>query len=64
MRTRLLTKVSLGSLLCLLTAILGCCINIGGCYKAKYERTDKIQAPLAPGSTLLAETSFGSIKIR
>jgi len=63
MRTGLLTKVPLGCLLCLLTAILGCCINRGGCYEARYERTDKLQAPLIPGSTLIAETSFGSIKV-
>jgi len=63
MKKNCFTKVSLGSLLCLLILLAGCCINIGSCSRAKYERTDKLHAPLEPGSTLVAETSFGSITV-
>lgn len=56
-------KASLGSLLCLLMLLAGCCINIGGWGCAKFERTDELSAPLSAGSTLAAETSFGSITV-
>lgn len=58
-----LTKISLGSLLCLLTLCSGCVIQIGGCGRAKYERTETLQSPLAPGSTVVVESSFGSITV-
>ena len=57
------TKVLLRCLLCLLTGLAGCCINIGGCSQAKYERTDTLVADLEPGSTVIAETSFGSVTV-
>ncbi len=58
------TKISLGCLLCLLILLPGClCINIGGWGRAKFERTDELSAPLSAGSTLVAETSFGSITV-
>lgn len=64
MRTRLLTKVSLGCLLCLLTAMTDGCINIGSwALRAKYERTVHLSAPLQPGSTFTAQTHNGSITI-
>ena len=40
-----------------------CDIEIGNWSKAKYQRTENLSAPLIPGSTLVAETSFGSITI-
>ncbi len=49
--------------LCLLIIISGCDIQIGDWGQAKYERTVQRQAPLAAGSTLVAETSLGSVTI-
>jgi len=49
--------------LCLLVIITGCDIQIGGWGQAKYETTLQRQAPLAAGSTLVAETSLGSVTI-
>jgi len=61
MRTGLLTKVLLG---CLLITVTGCYVNIAGwAMRSKYERTVQLSAPLQPNSTLMAETSFGSIKV-
>ena len=57
------TKISLACLLCLLTTMVGCCIDISGWPRAKYERTDKLNAPLALGSTLAVETDVGSINV-
>lgn len=62
MKNSYFIKVSLGCLLCLLMLLAGCCINIGSC-RAKYERTDRLRAALEPGSTVIAETSFGSITV-
>jgi hypothetical protein len=50
-------------LLCSLVVITGCCINIGCWPQAKYERTDRLSAALAPGSTVAVRTSFGSISV-
>ena len=64
MRTGLLTKVSLGCLLCLLTAMTDGCINIGSwALRAKYERTVQLSSPLQPGSTFEAQTHNGSITV-
>ncbi|MFB0524998.1 MAG: DUF4097 domain-containing protein [Phycisphaerae bacterium] len=64
MRTRLLTKVSLGCLLCLLTAVTDGCVNIGSwALRAKHERTVQLSSPLQPGSTFAAQTHNGSITI-
>ncbi len=49
-------------LLCLLPAG-GCDIQIGDWSRAKYERTVQQREPLASGSTVVAETSLGSIKV-
>ncbi len=57
------TIIALGSCLCLFAIVTGCDIQIGNWGQAKYERTVQRQAPLAAGSTLVAETSFGSITI-
>ena len=58
------TKISMVCLLCLLTTVTGCCINIDNFWpRAEYERTDELNAPLGPGSTLALENSVGSINI-
>jgi len=53
----------LGLCLCSLLTVIGCDIQIGDWGKAKYERTVQQQVPLAPGSTVIAQTSFGSVTI-
>lgn len=65
MKNGLLTKVSLGCLLCLLMLLAGGCINIGCCGwpQVKYERTVQLSAPLPPGSVFAAKTHNGSITI-
>jgi len=55
--------LALGFCLCSLLIASGCEIPIGGWPKAKYERTVQQQVPLAPGSTVIAETSFGSVTV-
>jgi hypothetical protein len=62
MKKRHFTKISLICLLFLLTTMIGC-INIGSWPRVKYERTDRLDAHLAPGSTLIAETDVGSITV-
>jgi len=57
------TVLILGFCLCSLLIVSGCDIQIGNWGKAKYERTVQRQAPLAPGSTVVAKTSFGSVTI-
>ncbi|UCF43478.1 MAG: DUF4097 family beta strand repeat protein [Planctomycetota bacterium] len=64
MKTASLKRASLGWSLCLLVLVASCGINIGSCFKAKHKRTDQLSAPIEPGSTLVAETSFGSITVR
>ena len=64
MKSALLKKVLLVSLLCLLAVKAGSCINIGGFgTRAKYERTIQLSSPLSPGSSFEAQTHNGSIKI-
>ena len=53
----------LGLCLCSLLTVIGCDIQIGDWGKAKYDRTVQQQAPLASGSTVIAQTSSGSITI-
>ena len=59
----LLKKVSLSSLLCLLIAAAGCCINIGCWPQVKYQRTVQLSAPLSPGSNFASQIHNGSITI-
>ncbi len=47
-----------GLCMCPLLVVTGCDIE-----KAEYQRTENLSVPLAPGSNLVAETSFGSITI-
>ena len=63
MENGLLKKVSRGSLLCLLIAAAGCCINIGCLPQEKYQRTIQLSAPLSPGSNFATQTHNGSITI-
>jgi len=58
------TKASLCCLLCLLTLLAGCCINIGSCTpRAKYERTVRLSAPLPPGSSFATQIHNGAITV-
>lgn len=63
MKKRYSTVLTLGFCLCSLLIVTGCDIQIGDWGKAKYERTVQRQAPLGPGSTVVAQTSFGSVTI-
>lgn len=64
MKNCLITKLSLGCVLCLLTLLTGC-IYIGSCaMQERYERTVQLSAPLSPGSTFAAQTHNGSITLR
>lgn len=42
----------------------GCVVRIGDWPRAEYEKTIEVQAPLESGSTLVADTSYGSITVR
>ena len=63
MNKKYCTVLTLGFCLCLLLIVTGCDIHIGDWSRAKYERTVQQQAPLALGSTVVAQTSSGSITI-
>ncbi len=49
---------------CLLPAAGGCDVRIGGWGKAMCAGTLRRRAPIAPGSTIVAETKLGSVSIR
>lgn len=49
--------------LCLLLIVIGCDFQIGDWGKAKYERTVQKQTSLDSGSTVVAQTSSGSITV-
>jgi DUF4097 and DUF4098 domain-containing protein YvlB len=55
--------LALGFCLCSLLVAGGCEISMGGWPQAKYERTVQKQVPLAAGSTVVTETSFGSVTV-
>lgn len=63
MKKYLLTTVISGLCFWELFALAGCDLQMWGGPQAKYERTVQRQTALAAGSTLIAETSFGSINI-
>ena len=46
-----------------LLTVAGCDVQIGDWHQAKYERTIQRQTPIAAGSTLVAETRFGSVAV-
>ena len=56
-------KISLICLFCVLTISACGCININGWFRAEFEKTDKLNAPLVSGSTLALENDVGSITI-
>jgi DUF4097 and DUF4098 domain-containing protein YvlB len=49
--------------LCVLAVVGACDIDIGGWGKAKYKRTVRQQRAVAPGSTVVVETAFGSVTV-
>jgi hypothetical protein len=58
------TRASLCCLLCLLTLLAGCCIQVGSCTpRAKYERTVQLSAPMSAGAAFAAQTHNGSITV-
>jgi hypothetical protein len=59
----LLGKTLLAFLLCVVIAVTGCHINIGGCGQVKKEKTEELSVSMAGLSALDARTSFGSVKI-
>ena len=64
MKSALLKKVLLVSLLCLLTVGAGSCINIGGFgMQARYERVVQLSSPMLAGSSFEAQTHNGSIDV-
>jgi DUF4097 and DUF4098 domain-containing protein YvlB len=64
MKSALLKKVLLVSLLCLLAVGASSCIYIGDYgMRAKYERTVQLSSPMSPGSSFETQTHNGSIKI-
>ncbi len=67
MRRQFFIKCTIPLLACLLLAATGlvgcCCVNIFDAFKAKYERTVQVSAPIAPGQTLDVHTTVGSITV-
>jgi DUF4097 and DUF4098 domain-containing protein YvlB len=63
MKAYRLKRWALSSCVCSLLLIGSCGIEIGDWSQAKHERTVQQQAPLAAGSTLVAETTAGSISV-
>lgn len=57
------TKITLVCFVCLSVVITGCCIQIGCLGRAKYEKTERLSAPMAAGGILDVETSYGSITV-
>jgi len=63
MKKPFLINLGLVLCLCLLTLLSGCCINVGDVFKAKYERTENVSAPIEDAAELCVETDVGSITI-
>ncbi len=63
MKKKYCTGLALGFCLCSLLIVTGCDIHMGDWSRAKYERTVQQQAPLGPGSTVVAQTSSGTVTI-
>jgi len=63
MKKPFLINLSLVFCLCLLTLFSGCCINVGDVFKAKYERTENVSAPIEDAAELCVETDVGSITV-
>ena len=56
-------KLSLICLICILTFTASGCIHIGDLARFKYEKTEQLNSPLVPGSTLVLDNDVGSIII-
>jgi len=56
-------KAAASCFVCIMAVLLGGCIVIGECCKAKYEKKEVVSSPLESGSTVEVETSFGSINV-
>ncbi len=63
MKNNYMIVSALGLCLCSLLAVSGCIIEIGNLTRAKYEKTIRLRAPLESGSTIVAKTNYGSIKV-
>jgi hypothetical protein len=61
--TKKIPKVSPACVLCVLAFMAGGCINLGGWSQSEYEKTDELNASLAPGSTLVLDNDVGSITV-
>ena len=63
MKNSFFVKTLSGCILGLLVVFAGCGVNfVAG--QAKYEKTVRLSTPLEAGSIVIAQTSFGSIKVR
>ena len=58
-----LTKLGFYSALVLTTLFVGCCVNLGGSFRAKAERTEELTASAADVITLDVSTNVGTIDI-
>ncbi|MHC4240115.1 MAG: DUF4097 family beta strand repeat-containing protein [Planctomycetota bacterium] len=63
MKNRILAKALLILMPCLVVVASSCCINIGGCPRARYERTEELSVPMAGLEAVDVETAFGSIGV-
>jgi hypothetical protein len=66
MKKHFLIKYAAPLLLCSLsiaTLLAGCCINIGDLCRARYEKTEHLSAPFAPGQTLYLQNNVGVITV-
>jgi Toastrack DUF4097 len=58
-----LTRIGFAAALVLTTLFVGCCVNIGGNFRAKAERTEELTASAAEITTLDVSTNVGTIKL-
>ncbi len=63
MKTNYPKTLALSLFLCLHLIVTGCCIHIGDSDREKYERTEKLSAPITADGTLNVRTSIGSITV-
>ena len=56
-------RMGLCTALVLTTLFLGCCVNIGGDFRAKAQRTEELTASAAEMTTLDVSTNVGTIKL-
>jgi len=56
-------RISLVSTLVLMTVFLGCCVNMGGNFRAKAQRTEELTAAATNVTTLDVSTNVGAIEL-